>query len=155
MKPFKIGDQITHTPVTETKPRTQIVNGTGRKDSKEIVFFRSGSWDYARNCKPKAKAEEVKVIFRTWKSKDGGGVFALFLLEPYGSPGWLCMSYAHVGQHGGACPHICTDSSTRLATPKEYRALAQELRRIGYRLRIITRVPRNAFDVRKSKLLTK
>jgi hypothetical protein len=46
------------------------------------------------------------------------------------------MSYMHLGQHGeGIYP-----AATVPAKPKEYRLLAEELRRLGYVLRVVKRL---------------
>ena len=47
-----------------------------------------------------------------------------------------CDSYMHIGQHGeGEYP-----AATKPASPKEYRALLQELCAIGYKLRVVSRL---------------
>ena len=95
--------------------------------------------------------EPTKVIFRKWPASEGGDVIALFPLHPATNDGWLCDSYEHIGQHGGADPLIVT--RTTLARPKEYASLKAELRKIGYSpLQVLSRFPRNAFDKRKAAL---
>lgn len=91
------------------------------------------------------KAEKTAVIYRTFK--DGGDVIAIFPFIPSDPTGWHCESYQHVGQHGGCTPHL-THAVTRPATRAEIAPLAKELRRIGYKLRELKRVPRNAYSVR-------
>jgi hypothetical protein len=88
------------------------------------------------------------VIFRTFK--DTGDVIALFPFIAATCDGWQCESYMHVGQHGAACPHIMR-GITRPATPKELCDLACELRGLGYKLRGMSRFPRNAYEVRKQQ----
>lgn len=74
-----------------------------------------------------------RVIFRKFKT---GGVIAWLPDEPANFG--FCMSYMHIGQHGeGNYP-----ADTVPATVAEYAPLWQELRRIGYRLRIVRRLAR-------------
>jgi|WetSurMetagenome_2_1015567.scaffolds.fasta_scaffold120001_4 hypothetical protein len=69
------------------------------------------------------------VVFR--KFKDGyKEVIALFPRIPEDLHGNFCMSYMHVGQHGGADPGIV--STTTPAKPAEYAALLKELKSLGY-----------------------
>ena len=98
------------------------------------------------------KTKSTPVIFRTWPKGPRSAVIALFPCEAasVGQP-WLCSSYEHIGQHGAADPHGVV-ADTRPATPAEWCPLARELRRIGYRLRVLRRVPRNAYDLRRAQL---
>jgi hypothetical protein len=83
------------------------------------------------------ETQEIKVIFRKWKN--GGGVIALFpripahVLNPY-----ICLSYEHHGQHGGAFygEVLC---HTEAATPEEYACLKAELEELGYDLYVAQR----------------
>jgi hypothetical protein len=95
--------------------------------------------------------EETKVIFRKWRKKEGGDVIALFpeIASTVGKPQY-CESYQHVGQHSGADPDIV--NVTEPATEAEYAPLMRELEKIGYRLKVITRVPPGAYAKRKSQL---
>ncbi len=88
-----------------------------------------------------------KVIFRVSRN-DATDVFALFPLVPYDVNGCYCQCYQYVGGHSGADYTGCIASS-RPARLSEYRRLARELRRIGYRLKIISRAPSNAYQQRK------
>jgi len=72
------------------------------------------------------------VIFRKWKS---GGIIALFPNEPDDIQGRYCMSYEHVGQHGGA-DYASVIAVTKQATPDEYANLEAELESIGYILEV-------------------
>ena len=83
---------------------------------------------------------QTLVIFRAWKSD--GGVIALFPLIDAGT--YYCESFEHVGQHSGA-DYIGCMQATKPATPKEYRALAHELRSApyNYKLKIGKRRPNN------------
>jgi hypothetical protein len=74
----------------------------------------------------------VIVVFRKWKAPFDG-ILALFSHVRHS--GHLCMSYEHVGQHGGADYTGCI-SVTRPATPEEYKDLKSELEQIGYNLQI-------------------
>jgi len=79
------------------------------------------------------------VIFRTFPE---GDVIALFPYE-INYPDGCCESYQRIGQHGAAdYQHVCR--ITRPATLEEIAPLAQELERIGYRLKILKRKPRGA-----------
>ena len=75
------------------------------------------------------------VIFRKWPESEGGDVLALFPEEPADNSGSFCNSYMHVGQHDAAEYRMCI-KATVPATPREYRELAAELRKIGYKLDI-------------------
>ena len=74
--------------------------------------------------------DKTRVIFRKWSN---GDVLALFPELDAGD--YLCDSYMHVGQHGGA-DYIGCVAQTTLATPDEYQPLAVELASIGYDLDI-------------------
>jgi hypothetical protein len=83
--------------------------------------------------------ELTVVIFRKWKKSfdSGEGIVALFPFEDYNreyKPS-LCMSYAHIGQHGGADYNHCV-SNSKLAKPEEYADLKKELEEIGYNLKV-------------------
>lgn len=97
------------------------------------------------------KEPPTKVIFRKWRSEDHS-VIALFpgMAATVGNPGH-CESYAHVGQHGAADP-LAVVRATRPAKPAEYKPLARELRRIGYRLKIVRRVSRKDYELRRQQL---
>jgi len=76
------------------------------------------------------------VVFRKWR--DCGDIIALFPEMPADFHGWYCDAYEHVGQHGGAD----YGGVIRATTPVELEEatdLAEELTRIGYRLRPIKR----------------
>ena len=88
--------------------------------------------------------EITRVVFRKWKD---GEVIALFPDIPSDAANWYtCMSYMHIGQHGAACPAITYD--TKKATPEDYNDLKQELEAIGYNLKVLQRIPTNAFHNR-------
>ena len=72
------------------------------------------------------------VVFR--KFNGGGEIIALFPYE-VNYPGGHCESYMHVGQHSSA-DYGCVVGMSKPATPKEYKALKEELERIGYELNI-------------------
>lgn len=94
------------------------------------------------------KTPKTKVVFR--KDREGI-VFALFPEEPGTNDHGTCSSYERMGQHGAADASL-TRSGTTLAKPSEYAPLARGLRKIGYRLQILKRIPRNALEVRREKL---
>ena len=80
--------------------------------------------------------DETLTIFRKLKTDYPPyrpEIIALFPEEPYNDT--LCMSYMHVGQHGGA-DYQGVISITENATPEEYSDLKTELESIGYNLKI-------------------
>jgi len=95
--------------------------------------------------KPPAKDP---VVIRVWKG-DPDDVFALFPTDPADNYGHFCTSYQHVGQHGSADYCHCIRNS-RPATKAEARPLLIELRRIGYRPRVLKRAARRHHDERLS-----
>lgn len=89
----------------------------------------------------------TKVIFRKFKN---GEVIALFPQEPATRDGWECMSYMHVGMHGGADPFIVND--TKPAIPYECADLYNELKSIGYdNLAVCKRFYKNDYKIRKER----
>lgn len=79
----------------------------------------------------------TKVIFRVFTGEmatEGNNLIALFPDEVADMQGNIT-SYQHVGQHGAASIKHCLKNS-RAALPHEYKALASELRQIGYKLDI-------------------
>ncbi len=77
------------------------------------------------------------VVIRVWNG-DADDVFALFPTDPADIYGHLCTSYQHIGQHSAADYYHCIRNS-RPATRPEAAPLLSELRRIGYRPRVIRR----------------
>ena len=89
----------------------------------------------------------TKVIFRKFKD---GEVIALFPQEPATRNGWECMSYMHVGQHGGADPMIVHE--TKPAKWDEFVELLEELQSIGYNdLKICKKFTPEDYKVRKER----
>lgn len=84
------------------------------------------------------KQDPVRVVFRKWNKRNGGGIIALFpdLKERSG----LVPSYEHVGQHGGA-DYNGVISQTTLAAPEEYADLKRELESnpYNYNLKVVKR----------------
>jgi hypothetical protein len=76
--------------------------------------------------------QETLVIFRRWRDSDE--IIALFpeLLSDY--QGRFCDAYEHVGQHGGA-DYFGVIATSKPVTTEEAAALAEELTRIGYKLK--------------------
>ena len=89
----------------------------------------------------------VPVIFRIGRE---GEVFALFPTLPSNRDGFCCVSYERIGQHTGADYFGCIYAS-RPATVAESEPLIQELERIGYRLRIVQRVPVSMHQARRAQ----
>jgi hypothetical protein len=76
------------------------------------------------------------VVFRRWR--DGGDIIALFPEVPADIFGRYCEAYEHIGQHGGADYHGVIQATVPVEL-HEAEDLAEELIRIGYRLRPIKR----------------
>ena len=95
------------------------------------------------------KTKQIKhVVFRTFL--DDGRVIALFPFEPHDIGGRYCVSYQN-GQHGAANQHTARLPSTRPSFAAEFYSLYRELERIGYKLKVLKRFPRNAYSVRRQK----
>lgn len=77
--------------------------------------------------------EQTKTVFRIWPNRE---VIALFPQVAQDQFGHYCMSYMHVGQHGGADVSIVV-RQTRLAKPEEYQPLLEELKQLGYNPKIM------------------
>lgn len=87
---------------------------------------------------PEGNDEVEPVVFRKWRTKEGG-ILALFPAVAATMEGH-CLSYEHVGGHGGADYRHCL-RSTRPASPAEYADLKEELEtHYGYKLRVVKRV---------------
>ncbi len=69
------------------------------------------------------------VIFRKWRSN--GDIIALFPAEVSDYQGQYCLSYMHIGQHGGA-EYSLILQQTLPTKPAEYADLLKELIAIGY-----------------------
>ena len=75
--------------------------------------------------------EKTKVVFRKWKNE--GDIIALFPEIDQG-PG-CCLSYMHIGQHGGAdYSHVI--KKTVPAQKEEYADIEKELSFVGYNLNV-------------------
>ena len=70
------------------------------------------------------------VVFRMWR----GDVIALFPAIAADTSGH-CLSYQHIGQHGGA-DYAAIIADSRPAMVDEYAGLKAELEGIGYALRV-------------------
>lgn len=88
------------------------------------------------------------VIFRRWK--DTGDLIALFPAIPSDVYGYFCEAYEHVGQHGGADYHGVVQN-TRPVNNQEAQPLAEELTRIGYRLRPVKRASYRVHESRRAE----
>jgi hypothetical protein len=96
------------------------------------------------------KAKPTIVNFK--KFKESGEIIALFPYVPSDVHGRLCMSYMHVGQHGGAA---LPPAGTVKATPEEYAPLVQELESLGYNLQIINKLPSHHVSCEQRRLALK
>lgn len=101
--------------------------------------------------------EKTVVIFRYYDHGEfKGDVDALF---PYwfenAEESYNCMSYAHIGQHGGA-DYQGVMSRTRPATAEEYADLKRELESLGYNLdvrqRRVHKTWRKEYDAERARL---
>ena len=96
-------------------------------------------WKLA-GCLMKTKTDTIiPVVLRTWqKYPSKGEVFALLPTLPSDQSGYCCGSFDLTEGHGGAYYAFCIQSS-RPATKAESAPLIQELKRIGYCLRVVKR----------------
>lgn len=98
------------------------------------------------------EAEVVHVCFRVETDKAGAEhVLAVFPFELGTNSPSTMSAYAHIGQHSSA-DHTYVVNGTRPATEHEYRALAAELTRIGYKLRVSHCLPHRSYEVRHRKI---
>jgi hypothetical protein len=89
---------------------------------------------------------KTKVIYRKFSD---GEVIALFPEEPNSiHESNTCMSYQHVGQHGGASIALCHELAP--AKPEEYEALHNELIAVGYTELVV--VPRVTKAMNKERM---
>jgi hypothetical protein len=91
---------------------------------------------------------KTPVVFRKWR--DTGEVFAMFPELPSDDYGYFCESYHRDGRPGGA-DYFGLVRITKPASQREYRALKQELKRLGYKLRIIQRASRRMHENRHNE----
>lgn len=82
---------------------------------------------------------ETRTILRRWP--DTGEVIALFPDIDEGRG--MVSSYMHVGQHGPASRDIVGRTAHVSPDDPDAAALLRELRRIGYRPRVVQRWPRD------------
>lgn len=75
------------------------------------------------------------VIFRRFRSRDGGQVIALFPELPGTNDLATCESYMHIGQHGAASVWLSGSTKPAKRIEADVHALWLELERIGYKLR--------------------
>jgi hypothetical protein len=92
--------------------------------------------------------EETLVVFRRWK--DTGDLIALFPEIPSDINGWFAESFMHVGQHSGA-DYFGVIQATRPVSAEEAESLAEELKRIGYKLRPIKRASYRIHEARRAE----
>jgi hypothetical protein len=97
---------------------------------------------------PRTKTPKTIVVFRRWRTGPKS-VIALLPAEPADNEGRFCNSYEHVGQHGGV-DYYGVVLQTGPAKPAEYRELAGELRRIGYRLQVRRRGSYAMHEIRRA-----
>ena len=86
----------------------------------------------------KTKKDTIPVIYRTFKAEPHETI-ALFPTLPATTDPADMMSYMHIGQHGAAYAGAVLER-TRIAKPSEYADLAEELKKIGYCLKICKRI---------------
>lgn len=90
-------------------------------------------------------SEITRVVFRKWK--DTGDILALFPDLPNDPEGMCCMSYEHVGQHGGATYSHCIEKTVPV-TEEEYASLKEELESdpYNYNLKVFRRCRPKHFE---------
>jgi hypothetical protein len=98
----------------------------------------------------KTNEPKTVVIFRRFKKEND--IIALFPYEI--ENGRHCMSYQHIGQHGGADFDVCVKNSVP-AKPEEYNDLQKELISIGYNLEIRRKANRRIISRKIEEFRTK
>lgn len=89
-------------------------------------------------------SQSTPVHFRKWPKNLGGDVVAILPTHEGGSHLYTCGLYQHVGQHGDCDPqHVIY--KTRPAKPEEYADLFREMEGLGYKLRVLKRIPRSLY----------
>jgi hypothetical protein len=166
------GQQYYHALSSDEKLSKQVTDWLKNNNKKYSVLvrkgFRYGTLDYhhiytypamdkadveslftimrASRSNPSGKAE-TPVIFRKFQ----GDIIALLPTIP-GSSEYDCMSYEHVGQHGGADPGMVMRMS-KPAKPSEYADLLAELKQVGYDdLKVYNRLQYWFLDARRENL---
>lgn len=91
----------------------------------------------------------VLVIYRRWKGNNGGDIIALFPEIPSDIYGRFCLSYEHVGQHGGA-DFYGVVQATKPVSLEDAADLFRELEQIGYILRPIKRASFKVHEARRA-----
>lgn len=92
---------------------------------------------------------KTPVLFR----RDCTGRREVFALLPCAAGTRLPHTCAAYCAHGsGTADLLACIRMSRPATKAEYAPLARELRRIGYRLQILARTPRNAYALRCAQI---
>ena len=82
----------------------------------------------------------TRVVFRRWPKSQGGGIIALFPDIPSDPAGRYCLSFEHVGQHGGAdYQGLIRITSPVRESSEELENLKEELRGRGYNLKVMHR----------------
>ncbi|NDC83944.1 hypothetical protein EB093_09870 [bacterium] len=131
----------------------QIKRGLMKRAKKlRLGARRTGAYVYGtlrRIVGNPGDSDFTPVVFRTFRGDNS--VIALFPYEPGNNDAFTMMSYQHIGQHGIADMGL-TASYTRPSKPDEIRPLKEELQRIGYKLKIMSRIPGDAIRVRREKL---
>lgn len=100
--------------------------------------------------------ETDRVVLRRWKDSPRE-VIALLVDLPGTSEPWTCTTYEHTGQHGHGHVDAIIDRTEPIhvldcPTAADARALLAEMRGIGYKLRVVRRVPSNATERRRAVL---
>ncbi len=120
-------------------------------DSETSSPTDNSTGDTANIVVMKTNNEEITdVVFRIDKEKI---VFALFPALPGTNDPTTCTCYEHVGQHSSADPWLCILAS-KPATPEQSRPLYNELIGRGYQLRVISRIGRHYYEMRRKELFS-
>ena len=107
-----------------------------------------------------ATQKREPVIIRRWGKQNGGDLLLLFPYEPADNIGACCLSWEHVGQHGGANAGICQMKTKAVPYHVAWNAIADYCAEYGetipeafpHGFRIARKVPGDAYAVRCARL---
>jgi hypothetical protein len=128
---FKGGKR--HPSVSQIESIPLVSRAAAVRAAEQANYHREGMPRRVVNPEP-----VTPVIFRKFPESEGGEVIALFPYDKEGDYGQMG-SYMHTGQHGAASHMLVY--RTKPAKPAEYASLKAELEGIGYRLKVLQKVP--------------
>jgi hypothetical protein len=97
------------------------------------------------------KTEPITDVLFRKDRKDPSDIYAIMPSVPADVRGLYVTVYSPVGQHSSG-DLLGMISTSRPAKPREAASLKLELERIGYRLRVLQRTPRDAYAKLKKAL---